>query len=135
MRSSWMAVLVAAIAGCGGGSSPIELTIEFAPAVTTSNATIVLSGRTFIPAGSTCPGGNEFIKIGSFGASTITVRHGTTGLVTPGFLQSPWVCNDGEEAVAWASNPITLSTGANALTVTMSDSQRSSSATITVTRN
>jgi hypothetical protein len=129
-----MALVVLAVIGCGGGGAPIEIKVRFGAAFTTSMSSIVLDGETFIPAGSACPASNEFIIVGTFGTSAIGVQNAATGATTPGFLQAPWVCNDGSKSVAWASNPVALVPGPNLLTVTMSDGQRSSSATITVTR-
>lgn len=132
---AFLAGLSLALASCGGGSTPVALTIEGAPALTTSLAQIVLTGTTFIPAGSQCPKSGDFIVIGSFGEASIGTHNAATGADAPGFLQTPWVCNSGDDEVSWASNPITLAVGANEIRVTMSDARRSSTATVTVTRS
>lgn len=127
-------VLALGLSACGGGSPPVELSIAFGASFSTVNPAIVLSGRTFIPAGSICPPSNEYVIIGTLGPSTVTVHNAATGASTPGAVHSLWVCNAGSDTVDWFSNPVTLNSGPNLLTVSMSDSQRSSSATITVTR-
>lgn len=125
----------ALLPACGGGSAAVELTVDGAPAIASARPELVLSGLTFIPSGSTCPKSSEYIVIGSFGAAAITTRNAATGAEGTGFLQSPWVCNSGSAEVAWSSHPITLAMGPNVITVTMRDAERTSTATVAVTRS
>jgi hypothetical protein len=127
-------VVCALLASCGGGDSPVELSFDSDVPPSTSLATIVLTGRSFVPQGSNCPASSEFVIIGTLGAHTIGYRNETTGISGPVFDQL-WVCNsDGGRTMAWRSNPITLQSGANRITVTMNDAVRASSASITIVR-
>ena len=134
ISQSWPAIALL-LAACGGGDPPRELTFDSDSPTATVSPSAVVKGHSFVPLGSTCPASNEFIVIGSLGAHTIAYRNETTGTSGPVFDQL-WVCNsDSGRSMSWISNPIALQAGANRITVTMSDGQRSSSATTTVTRN
>ncbi len=129
------AASVAVLVGCGGGDSPVELQIDDGPVITTSLAYAQLTGESFVPPGSSCPATNDYIRIGTLGPHTITAVNATTGFSYPVFDQL-WVCNsEGGRVMHWQSNPIDLVVGANQITVTMTAGSRSSSATVTVTRN
>ena len=127
--------LALALAACGGGEPPVELSFDSDSPTSTSLPGAIVKGHSFVPAGSDCLRSNEFVIIGTLGAHTITYRNETTGIAGPVF-DLVWVCNsDGGGTMARISNPIDLQFGTNRLTVTMSDSQRSSAASTTVTRN
>ena len=122
------------LAGCGGGDAPVELVVDAYTTATTSAPFAVLTGESFVPAGSSCPKSGEYIIVGSLGVHTITYRNQTLGTAGPVF-DDLWVCNsEGGRVMHWRSNPIALAVGDNQISVTMSDSQRSSSATVTMTR-
>ena len=128
-------VACAAVSACGGGhDSPVELGVDASSTASTPAAVVILTGESFIPAGSSCPNTTDYIRIGSLGPHTITARNETQALDYPGF-DDLWVCNSEDGRVMhWRSNPITLALGDNRISVTMRDSQRTSSATVTVTR-
>ena len=118
--------------GCGGEDAPppVELSIE--PPTQVVNNQVVLKGSSFVPQGSTCPQTADFIRIGSLGPHAITYTNATTG--TSGSASDDlWVCNseDGRK-MHWTSSPITLAPGDNAITVTMTTSGRTASASVVV---
>ena len=132
-RLAW--ALAGVVTACGGGhDDPVALNVDAYTTAATSASVVILTGESFVPAGSSCPNSNDYIRIGSLGPHTITARNETQGLDYPGF-DDLWVCNSEDGRVMhWRSNPIALSSGDNRITVTMRDGQRSSSATVSVTR-
>lgn len=131
MNSFARVLLVAlSVSGCGGNDEPppIELAID-APAQAVNNQ-VVLRGTSFVPPGSSCPQTADFIRIGSLGAHQIAYTNRTTGASGPAFADL-WVCNSEEgRRIHWTSGPIALVRGNNEVSVTMTASGRSSSASI-----
>ncbi len=124
-------LLVAALASCGGGDDPpVELEID--PHVKVLIGNVILTGSSFVPAGSNCPPSSEFIRIGTLGLNTITYTNTATGITGPVF-NDLWICNSaGGRKMYWTSNPITVIPGNNPITVRMVAGSRSSAATVTV---
>ena len=124
---------LATLVACGGSNDPqVELTIDSNPLVVSNS--VQLSGTSFVPAGSRCPPwDNPFAPVfGTLGPHEIRYVNAATGR-SGSFSEGLWVCNSGEgRTMQWDSNPISLATGDNAITVTMTDGVRTSSATITV---
>ena len=119
------------VAACGGdGSEPqVELAIE-TPTVVAGQT--ILKGRSFVPAGSTCPQSADYIRIGMLGTSDITYRNAATGASGPVFPDL-WVCNsENGRVIHWTSNPIALVAGDNIVTVTMVTPGRTSIASIVI---
>ncbi|MDH4050904.1 MAG: hypothetical protein OEU93_04950 [Rubrivivax sp.] len=136
IRKASLAVAFLALqSACGGGSeAPVELTVDADTAAPTSLPYANLTGESFVPAGSNCPPSHEYVVFGTLGPHTISARNATLGLDYP-VGDDLWVCNSQDGRVMhWRSNPIDLAPGDNRITVTMRDSQRTSSATVTVTR-
>lgn len=126
-------LLIAVLSGCGGGERPVELQIEVPTSITGNQ--VILKGTSFVPAGSICPESSEFIRIGTLGAHSISYTNAATRVTGPVFSDL-WVCNSEDgRTFHWTSNPITLLPGANAITVRMSASGRTSESTITVQGN
>ena len=129
---AWAVALL--LAGCGGGEPAVELSVDDYTTVATSLPMVILTGSSFVPAGSTCPASTEYIIIGGLGPHTISYRNETLGVDGPVF-DDLWACNSqGGRVMHWRSNPISLAHGDNRISVTMSDPQRRSSVTVTVTR-
>jgi len=130
-----LACAAAALAACGGSDDLlVELSIDGDTSRSTTLATVLLSGRSFVPAGSSCPSSSEFVIIGTLGPHSITYRNETTGVSGTAFDQV-WVCNsDSGRSMRWNSSPISVQPGPNRISVTMSDATRSSSAVVTVLR-
>lgn len=128
-----MILALAALVACGGNDDPpVELTIGGHPLVVANS--VILSGRSFVPAGSSCPRwDNPFVPIfGTLGPHEFRYVNAATGR-SGSFSEGLWVCNsDDGRSMQWDSNPISLAPGDNAITVTMTDGARTSSATITV---
>lgn len=118
------------ISACGGsGDPPVELTFDSSLQV--FGSTVILSGKSFVPEGSTCPGNGELVRFGSLGAHQITWHNAATG--STGLASAiPWVCNSEDGRVtSWRSiAPVSLAPGENVITVTMSSTTRTSSASI-----
>jgi hypothetical protein len=129
-----LVAVAAAVTGCSG-NDPVELTIDGPSQVETSSSTIRLTGRTFIPVGSRCPPSGELIVIGDLGPYEFDWSNDAapkSGLRTaPGL----WVCSspNERESLHWTIELIGLAAGDNHITVTMSDSERTSSDSVTVT--
>ena len=130
-----MVALVATLSACGGGGdSPVALSIDGGPAITTGLHTVILTGESFVPAGSSCPQSNEYVIIGSLGPHEMTYSNATSHVDGPVFDQL-WVCNsESGRVMHWQSNPIELVPGPNTITVRMSGGGHQSSDTVTVTR-
>lgn len=123
--------LLALVGACGGGGeAPVELEID-RPA-TVIGRTAILTGSSFVPEGSNCPASNEFVRVGTLGPHEIAYTNAATGTTGPVFDEL-WVCNSGDgRTMSWRSNPITLASGANVVTVRMTASGRESQASITI---
>jgi hypothetical protein len=134
-RSLAVVLFVAALAGCGGNDR-VELTIDGPASTETTSSMIRLTGRTFVPAGSRCPSSGDLIVIGELGPYEFDWTNDAapkSGLRTaPGL----WVCSspNERESLHWTIELIELAAGENRITVTMSDRERTSSASVTVTR-
>jgi len=131
-----VAVLLVGLAACGGGGDPpVELSVDQGATINTSAASVMLTGRSFVPAGSSCPPSSEYIRIGTLGAHSLSAVNAATGLSHLVFDQL-WLCNSEDGRVMhWQSNPIDLVVGNNLVTVTMSTGSRTSTAHITVLRS
>jgi hypothetical protein len=129
------AVLAAVLTACGGGDEPpVELSIDANPVV--AGSSVILSGNSFVPAGSDCPPWtNPFVPVfGTLGPHEIRYLNAATGINGPARAVG-WVCNsDDGRTMSWVSNPISLATGDNVITVTMTGGGRTSSASITIRR-
>lgn len=137
MRAAFTATaLLASLAACGGGGDPpVELAVDQGTSMNTGAPVVLLTGRSFVPAGSNCPPSDEYIRIGTLGTHGLLAVNATTGLSYPVFDQL-WVCNSEDGRVMhWQSNPIALAVGSNQITVTMTSASRTTSATITVLRS
>lgn len=130
-----VAALALVLSACGGGDdSDVELQVDGGPALKTGQGLIILTGESFVPAGSSCPKSNEYVIIGSLGPHTMTYNNATTRIDGPVF-DTLWVCNsEGGRVMHWQSNPIDLAVGTNTITVKMTGGGRTSSQTVTVTR-
>jgi hypothetical protein len=123
------------LVACGGGDAPVPLAIDGGPTITTALPSLILTGSSFVPAGSSCPASNEYVIIGSLGPHELAYSNLTTHADGPVFDQL-WVCNsEGGRVMHWQSNPISLAPGANTITVTMSGGGHSASDTVTVARS
>lgn len=131
-----IAIVVAALsAACGGGDAPVELTFDSNSPMETSLPEAIVTGKSFVPAGSVCPDSKEFVVIGTPGPYTIRVVNENTGAFVAADHRPFWVCNaEGGRHLSWTSDPLPLVLGANRVTATMTDSQRSSSASTIITR-
>jgi hypothetical protein len=120
------------VSGCGGDNSPPPVDLSIEPPTLVANNQVVLRGASFVPQGSTCPQTDDFIRLGSLGAHSITYTNTTTGTSGPA-TDDLWVCNseDGRK-MHWTSNPIALAPGDNAITVQMTSPGRTSSASVVV---
>ena len=122
------------LAACGGGEPEVTLSIDGQASRSTQLASVILSGASFVPAGSTCPNTGAFAVIGTLGPHTITWTNKATGISGPA-TANVWTCNSQDGRVmSWTSGVIGLQTGANEISVTMVAGSRSSSATVNVTR-
>ena len=134
-----VALATVALPGCGGGDAAppptYALRIDGADAVSTTQDFIVLAGEGFLPAGSTCPGGCEGPLpppvFGNLGAYTMTWSNAANGQSGPILLR--WICNCGGAAPFWTAT-VPLAPGANRITVTETDRDRTQQATVVVTR-
>ena len=141
-RSLLAAVGLVLLAACGGGEPEVVLTIDGQPTRSTQLPSIILNGASFVPAGSSCPNTGAFAVTGTLGPHSIgwtrTSTDATTGASTSssGAAQATvWTCNSQDGRVMhWTSDVIVLQPGANLITVTMTAGTRSSSASVTVTR-
>ena len=137
LSAAFVCSTLAALAACGGGSqAPTELSIDGPESQTTSSSIITLNGSTFIPSGSSCPASNDFVVIGAFGPHSIAWSNDKTGQSGVERL-GIWVCNSEheKERAGWTIYFIRLDPGTNHITVTMTDSVRSSTDSVTVIRN
>lgn len=116
------------LSGCGGAEPSDEMSFDPEPVVV--NNFVVLTGKAFVPNGSSCPPGAEYVRFGSLGPHSLTWHNAATG-ATGQASASPWVCNaDGGRRTSWRTTaPIELKPGDNAVTVTMSTPTRASYAT------
>jgi hypothetical protein len=122
------------LAACGGGEPEVTLTIDGQASRSTQLASVILSGASFVPFGSTCPNTGAFAEIGTLAAHTLTWTNKATGASGPA-TANVWTCNTQDGRVMrWTSSIIGLQTGANEISVTMVAGSRSSAATVTVTR-
>lgn len=126
-----LALLV--VAGCGGGGSdeaPFTLTVpaDFA----TPLDRVTLSGSVSLPAGSERAGGTPSMPIVTcqLGTHTLTWSNAANGSTGTAFAF--WDCP--KEIAQWSALGIALVPGVNPVTVTMLDSLRSASGTVTITR-
>ncbi len=75
MRQLSARLLLCALAACGGGSSEVSLTIDDAPRLA-GRSSVILTGKSFVPDGSSCPASAEFVRIGTLGARQISLVAG-----------------------------------------------------------
>lgn len=123
--------LLLALIGCGGGDSAPAMSVDLPPRYA-SKTVVIVTGKSFVPPGSTCPASTEYIRIGSLGLHTLSYTNAATGATGPVFDQL-WVCNSGDgKSMDWISNPIDLAAGDNAITFTMQAGGQSASATVTI---
>ncbi len=129
------ALLIAAslcLAACGGGvDAGVEITFDAELEI--SGNLVILSGKSYVPEGSTCPNSGEYVRSGTLGTHQITWRNAATGLSGTGSAE-PWICNAEDGRVtSWRSiAPVSLAPGDNTITATMTSSGRSSSASMTL---
>lgn len=125
------------VGGGDGGPAPASyaLRIDGPDTVSTTQDFIVLVGEGFLPAGSTCPGGCEGLLpppvFGNLGSYTLTWSNAANGQSGPILLR--WICNCGGAAPSWNAT-IALAPGANRITVTETDRDRTQQASMLVTR-
>ena len=137
----WVAVFaaVASLVACGGGgdSTPAHaLAIDPPAALSTSADSMLLTGTTFLPPGSTCTSGNCSGLLpppvfGTLGPHVLAWSNAATG--AGGAIVARWQCNCGGSAPFWMQT-IPLAMGDNRITVTMTAGGLSETAAITLTR-
>ena len=122
------------VGACGGGGSAgdrfyVTVNDDFA----TSQAEATLGGSASLPQGSERAGGTVSMPIVTcqLGPYTLTWSNASNNAQGKGNVL--WNCQ--AYAVAWSAFHIPLTTGANRITVTLSDSASTAQAMVTVTRN
>jgi len=122
--------------GSGGGNVPsYSLAVSPPQSLTTTKDSIVLTGDGFLPTGSSCSSGCELLGppvFGNLGQYKLTWSNAANG--QSGETGLTWICNCGGNAPGWIAI-VPLAVGANAITITESDKQRSEQVAITITRN
>lgn len=130
-RRLWLGAVLLLIGCGGGGDAPFALTITSDFATTLDKVT--LSGSASLPADSQRAGGTVFMPLVTcqMGPHSMTWSNSANG--TTGAAYALWDCP--KDVAFWTAPGIPLVTGANPVTVTMTDSSRTAQATVTITRN
>lgn len=130
-------VLALGLAACGGdGGTPREANLEIdGPAAYDTDAdTALLTGTSFVPAGSSCPDSDECLRpvYGQLGSYSLRWRNALTG--ESGTSQATWLCSCDNPRETSFIITVPLAVGGNAVSVTMSDSERTAEDDVVITR-
>lgn len=126
-----MAVLV--LAGCGGGDDEPAFTLTVPADFATPLDRVTLSGMVSLPAGSEREGGTPSVSVVTCQLGTHTMSWSNAANSSTGTAYALWDCP--KDIAFWSAPGIPLAAGANAVTITMTDSSRTVQGTVTITRH
>lgn len=133
-RRRWLwPITMLVLAGCGGGDDEPAFTLTVPADFATPLDRVTLSGTVSLPAGSEREGGTPSVSFVTCQLGTHTIRWSNAANGSTGTAYALWDCP--KDIAYWSAPGIPLAAGANAVTITMTDSSRSAQGTVTITRH